>query len=325
MAEPPADLHTRRPSLPPGARGPLDAALLTRAAAALGLALTVVEEIDSTNAELVRQARTEAGAGDGDDAGHPGLWHPHSGRFDTAGLDRMGDPRRPGETGQAGAAGRPGDRPAAVGRVLVAERQTAGRGRMNRSWQSPPGSGLTVSLLLRPAVPMARLGWLPLVVGTALVGSLRAGLSVPAELKWPNDVLVGGNKLAGILAEVVPGLSAPPSVVVGFGLNVTATADELPPGGTSLLLAGADPARLDRSALLADFLRDIVTALARWEADPDQARDAYLAVCGTLGREVRVHLPDSSTVRGLATDVDQHGRLVVNGRAFGAADVVHLR
>ena len=127
---------------------------------------------------------------------------------------------------------------AAEGAVLVAEHQTRGRGRQGRQWVSRTGSALIFSVLLRPAaVPPADRGWLPLLTGVAVARALRQQAGVDAALKWPNDVLAGGAKLAGILAE-----QAGEAIVMGVGLNVAATRDELPPPGPGALpadLAGA--------------------------------------------------------------------------------------
>ncbi|MCM3920881.1 biotin--[acetyl-CoA-carboxylase] ligase [Frankia sp. AiPs1] len=293
---PAADASLRRSPIPAGNRGPLDAARLTAAVAAVGLDLTVIREIDSTNAALARIARGETS-----------------------------DPALAGLARQWRASPAPEDAPRGRGLALAAERQTAGRGRLDRSWVSRPGAGLTVSLLIQPRIAISRLGWLPMVVGMSLVSTVRAIAGVPAVLKWPNDVLVEGGKLAGILVEVVPVPASAPSVVIGFGLNVNAEPDELPDRSTSLLLAGADPAALDRTELLERILVGLVGALAAWEADPQAVRVAYLAMCATIGREVRVELPDGSADTGRATDVDPAGRLVVAGRAYSAGDVVHLR
>ncbi|SNQ46398.1 putative biotin-ligase [Frankia canadensis] len=276
-------------------RGPLDAARLVVLARAAGLGATVVEEIDSTNAALVRAGRGEAG--------EPALR----------------------ELARAWRLGGDGTEVADRGHVLVAERQTAGRGRLDRAWVSRPGAGLTVSLLLRLPVPPARLGWLPLVVGMALASTVRSVAGLPATLKWPNDVLVDGAKLAGVLVELVPIPPADPSVVIGFGLNVHAERDELPERSTSLRLCDADPRALDRTALLGSILGTLVTSLDAWAADPERARDAYLELCGTIGRQVRVELPDGTAELGTATDVDSTGRLVVDGRAYSAGDIIHLR
>ena len=118
------------------------------------------------------------------------------------------------------------------GQVLVAEEQTAGRGRLGRSWSSVPGASLTFSVLLRPdAVPAARRGWLTLLAGVAVASAVRSVGGVDAVLKWPNDVLVGDRKLAGILAEQSPDGSA---VVIGTGLNVAAAPGELPVSAAGL-------------------------------------------------------------------------------------------
>ncbi|AEH08534.1 MULTISPECIES: biotin--[acetyl-CoA-carboxylase] ligase [Protofrankia] len=218
---------------------------------------------------------------------------------------------------------------AGEGLVLVAEHQWAGRGRLDRSWASPSGAGLTFSVLLRPAVPAGALGWLPLVTGLSLASTLREFAGIPAGLKWPNDVLVAGEKLAGILAEAVPDRdrSGTVAVIVGIGLNVDNDVDELPPGATSVALRQRQESRplVGRGELLIELLRGLVRVYRRWLAEPTATAAAYRSVCDTLGQRVRVELPDGSVVTGTATDVDDHGRLVVDGRAFAAGDVVHLR
>lgn len=203
-----------------------------------------------------------------------------------------------------------------AGLVAVAEAQTAGRGRLDRSWTSPPRAGLTFSVLLRPDLPPAQWPWLPLWGGLAVAEALRARAGVEAELKWPNDVLVDDRKLCGLLAEV----PTPGALVLGIGLNVTTTAVELPHAqATSLALAGARTT--DRDTLLRALLRSLTTVLR----DPDAARVAYRQRCGTVGRRVRVELPAGRSVEGLAEAVDDDGRIVVDGIAYGAGDVVHLR
>ena len=199
------------------------------------------------------------------------------------------------------------------GLVVVAEAQTAGRGRQGRTWTSPPRAGLTLSVLLRPSLPPERWPWLPLWGGVAVARAVREQTGVDAVLKWPNDVLVGGRKLCGLLAEVpVPG-----AVVLGIGLNVTTRPDELPPGATSLLLEGATTT--DRDTLLRALLRSLADVLA--EASPD----GYRALCATLGSRVRVELPGGGAAEGVAQAVDDEGRLVVAGVPYSAGDVVHLR
>jgi BirA family biotin operon repressor/biotin-[acetyl-CoA-carboxylase] ligase len=212
---------------------------------------------------------------------------------------------------------------AAEGAVLVAEHQTAGRGRQDRSWLSPPRAGLTFSVLLRP--PRIS-GWLPLLAGLAVAAAVNEQAGLSAGLKWPNDVLVEvdgeDRKLAGLLAEVPAGGNG--AVVIGIGLNVTTAADELPDSrATSLKLAGA--MTTDREIMLKAMLRSFARAYASWRADPAALAPAYRSVCTTLGTRVRVELPGESAYEGMATDVDEDGRLVVGERAFAAGDVIHLR
>jgi BirA family biotin operon repressor/biotin-[acetyl-CoA-carboxylase] ligase len=204
----------------------------------------------------------------------------------------------------------------AAGLVVVAEEQTAGRGRLDRSWVSPPRAGLTFSVLLRPDLPAAQWSWLPLWTGLAVATALREHAQVDAQLKWPNDVLVDERKVCGVLAEVpVPG-----AVVLGIGLNVTTTEDELPHAqATSLRLAGAGTT--DRDTVL----RAVLRALGEVLADPHAARAAYRERCSTVGRSVRVELPAGTAVEGVAETVDDDGRLVVDGTPYAAGDVVHLR
>jgi BirA family biotin operon repressor/biotin-[acetyl-CoA-carboxylase] ligase len=212
------------------------------------------------------------------------------------------------------------------GLVVVAEHQTAGRGRLDRAWEAPARSSLTFSVLLRPRVPAAEWPWLPLLAGHALVTALREA-EVPAGLKWPNDVLVGERKLAGILLERVEAAEGP-AAVLGIGLNVSTTADELPVDtATSLALAtGSAP---DRTELLARVLGRLAEEYDDWQAGgPGRSaalRAAYTEACVTLGREVRVELPGGQTRTGTARAIDEGGRLVVDDFAVGAGDVVHVR
>lgn len=227
------------------------------------------------------------------------------------------------------------------GLVLVAEYQAGGRGRMGRTWTCPPRAGLTFSVLLRPGagVPAARWGWIPLLVGVAVRAAVARIGEVEAVLKWPNDLQLGPErrKAAGILAEVVGG-GPEAAVIVGTGLNVTVDADELPgPAATSLRLAGA--ATTDRDPLLRAILRQIATDFTAWrDAGGDVTESglaaAYLAVCDTVGQEVRVELPGTDGgsggfYTGTAEAVDADGRLVVRSdgevRAVAAGDVVHVR
>jgi BirA family biotin operon repressor/biotin-[acetyl-CoA-carboxylase] ligase len=221
------------------------------------------------------------------------------------------------------------------GQVLVAEEQTAGRGRLGRSWSSSPGESLTFSVLLRPAaVPAGRRGWLPLLTGVAVVSAVRAVSGVDAVLKWPNDVLVAERKLAGILAEQSPDGSA---VVIGTGLNVATPAEALPASSaglpaTSLLAEGAT---VSREALLLAVLGQLAHWYLTFRADPDPARagllDAYRSLSATLGRTVRAELPAGRVITGVASDIDPDGRLLIQETTatgvtpVSAGDVIHVR
>ncbi|MGR7023827.1 biotin--[acetyl-CoA-carboxylase] ligase [Geodermatophilus sp. URMC 62] len=223
---------------------------------------------------------------------------------------------------------RAADEDGTEGLVLVAEHQAAGRGRLTRTWTSPPRAGLTVSVLLRPDVPAARRGWLPLLAGIALGEAVGEVTGVRTSLKWPNDLLAAdGAKLAGILAEV-----SGTAVVVGTGLNVSTRAGELPPTGTSL--AQVTGAEVDRTPVLLAYLRALERRYLAWTAalgDPVVTGLAgdYLAWCSTVGAEVAVSLPDGSTLSGTATSVDWDGRLVVRTGAgtveLASGDVQHVR
>src|SRR5262252_4777561 len=180
------------------------------------------------------------------------------------------------------------------GTVLAAEVQTAGRGRLDRRWTCPPRAALSFSVLLRPdGVPAVARGWIPLLAGVAVAAGLRAQAGLDARLKWPNDVLVGGAKIAGILAE-----QAGDAVVLGIGINVTTRRDELPvPNATSVVLAGAAP---DREQLLVAVLGELETWYRRWAAavagtvpggDPAGLRAEYLRLSATVGQQVRVSMP----------------------------------
>ncbi|MFD4634989.1 biotin--[acetyl-CoA-carboxylase] ligase [Streptomyces sp. NPDC058284] len=224
------------------------------------------------------------------------------------------------------------------GAVLVAEEQSAARGRLDRRWSAPARSGLFFSVLLKPdEVPVERWGWLPLLTGVAVATGLSRVAGVDTALKWPNDLLVtvGGQerKAGGILVERA-GSASGGGVVVGVGINVTLREDELPvPTAGSLALAGA--ATTDRDPLLRAVLRSLEQWYGDWrgaDGDPAASRlqEAYAAGCATLGRRVRAELPGDRSVVGEAVAVDGDGRLVLATEEgvqepVGAGDIVHLR
>ncbi|WP_405489619.1 biotin--[acetyl-CoA-carboxylase] ligase [Nocardia sp. NBC_00511] len=211
--------------------------------------------------------------------------------------------------------------------VLIAETQERGRGRHDRQWVSPPRAQLAMSVLVRVrGIDPAVLGWLPLLTGIAVVDAVRADTGVKAVLKWPNDVLVDGRKLAGILAEVAA-VGDDPAVVVGIGVNVSLTEAELPvPHATSLSLAGAG--EVDRTGLVRAVLREFADRFATWEAagwDISALAAAYRDRCATIGAQVRAELPGGDVMTGMATGIDEYGRLLIGDRAVSAGDVTHLR
>ena len=222
-----------------------------------------------------------------------------------------------------------GDAAAADRTAVVAEYQSAGRGRFDRRWESPPRAGLTFSALFRPEVPLLQWSWLPLLAGVALAETVAGQTGLAVSLKWPNDLLGpdGEHKLAGILAQ-----TGEDAVVIGVGLNVSSTADELPVDtATSLALCGATA--LDRTALLVALLERLDARVAQWtdvggDAEACGLAAAYREWCSTLGRQVQVSTADRQ-LAGIAADVDPAGRLVLDtgsaSEALAAGDVTHVR
>ena len=208
---------------------------------------------------------------------------------------------------------------AADGLVVVAAHQRAGRGRLGRTWSAPPGASLLMSVLLRPALAPDDRHQVVMAAALAMAEAVEATTGVVATLKWPNDLLVGDRKLAGILAE-----AAGDAVVVGIGVNLDWP--EIPPElegiATATNLEGGRPT--SREAVLDAFLTGYEVRLA----DLDTTVNDYRARLGTVGRRVRVERADSQLV-GVATGVDEHGRLLVEvdgvTQAVAAGDVVHLR
>lgn len=219
--------------------------------------------------------------------------------------------------------------------LLVTTDQRAGRGRLDRSWITPPDTALAVSVVVRvPQLPVAARGWIPLIAGAAMTRAVRSQLTGTAHfaaLKWPNDVLLDAGKVCGILAEVVPG--HPDAVVIGAGVNTRMAPADLPvETATSFQAVGLE---CDEDRLLADYLTDLDRLLAALaSAGGDAVASGVLAevgsLCSTLGSDVAVSLPDGETLRGRAKRIDADGRLVVEQQSefestVSAGDVVHVR
>lgn len=223
--------------------------------------------------------------------------------------------------------------------VVVADHQTAGRGRLGREWVTPAGAALTFSAVVDPVVDDEWWPLVPLVAGYAVARVVRG------SLKWPNDVLLDQRKVCGVLVERVQVRAHGgnrPLAVVGVGINVDQTAAELPvPTATSLALSGQP---LDRTELFGQVLHSLRRFLGVMMGSPHTFVGAYRGRSDTLDRDVRVDLPDGSVLEGRATDIDEHGRLVVSpppadagngdgpavpglltGVAVAAGDVVHVR
>lgn len=212
--------------------------------------------------------------------------------------------------------------------VLLTDNQTAGRGRLDRSWDAPAGASLAISVLLRNLPTQAdALGWIPLAAGVAMAKAVAEQLSgYEVGVKWPNDVLVDGRKICGILAE-----STGDAVVLGAGINTQMTPEQLPvPTATSFAVLGV---HVDEDRLAADYLRtldELLTALVEaGDAETSGLFREVTARCLSIGRTVDVALPDGSALHGRATRVEKDGRLVVEvaGREnhIAAGDVVHAR
>jgi len=223
-------------------------------------------------------------------------------------------------------------------RVVLADHQSAGRGRLSRQWQAPACASIAVSCLVPlPARRTADAGWLPLLSGLAMRRALADIADVAGRLKWPNDVLVQEQpddpeatwlKISGVLCEMVFGGGL---VVIGAGANIDQTRTELPvETATSLALCGAGNVRHeDVIVRYLSVLADLLRAWAEGGGALDAVRAAYRSSCLTIGLDVDVHQPDGRVTRGAATGVDDAGRLVVRAgglsTAHAAGDVVHVR
>ncbi len=200
--------------------------------------------------------------------------------------------------------------------AFVADHQRAGRGRSGRAWVTPPGTSLTMSVVLRPEVARAAFAWVPMLSGLAVVRAL-AGLGVSARLKWPNDIVVDfqdadevpgwgySRKVAGILCEVE--LDA---VVVGIGINVSQRADEMPvTHATSLEVAGSSS--LSRGALLGRVVSELDVLVLAWEREPAMAHDLVARACTTIGEDIVVDVPGAAPLAGTAVGLSSDGGLEV--------------
>jgi BirA family biotin operon repressor/biotin-[acetyl-CoA-carboxylase] ligase len=216
---------------------------------------------------------------------------------------------------------------AAEGSLVVADHQTAGRGRLDRKWFSPPGSSLLFSVVLRPSIVVEDLGLLNLAAAAAVCGAV-AEEGVDPRVKWPNDVVLGGRKVGGILAEASLELNRAISVILGIGLNVNIPEDEFPPEirETAGSISSFSGKTHDRITLLTAFLRHFGRFYDGLPGRPPEwILNSYRQLCATLGQKVRVDLQNGS-LEGTAVDIHTSGGLILDsGEVIRVGDVVHLR
>jgi BirA family biotin operon repressor/biotin-[acetyl-CoA-carboxylase] ligase len=205
------------------------------------------------------------------------------------------------------------------GDLITAEYQSAGRGRLDRKFDATKSSALLFSFYIEPAIAIKDLGFLSLLVGASVTNTLNEMTkSESFKCKWPNDIVFGDRKIAGLLAEKFGS-----GVIVGVGINVSTSEEQLPvPHASSIFLATGTG--LDRNLLLVKILKDLESALKGWESGKDLT-SAYRKLSATLGREVRVELPGGSIVEAIARDIDSTGALHLdNGQIITVGDVIHL-
>ncbi|WP_439032436.1 biotin--[acetyl-CoA-carboxylase] ligase [Gordonia terrae] len=218
------------------------------------------------------------------------------------------------------------------GVVRITTDQTAGRGRHARTWTAPAGTQLAMSAAIDVGEHTEDLGWLSLLAGLAAVRGVDEAIGLHPTLKWPNDVLVDGKKVAGILSEYTRtehGPTGPGGVaVIGTGVNTTMAEDQLPvPTATSLHLSSGGEVPLTELAV--SYLQALSDLLDLWPHDLDGLAARYRDSSDTIGRRVRLVLPGDREVVGVATGVDSSGRIVVDADGqqvvAAAGDVTHLR
>ena len=207
------------------------------------------------------------------------------------------------------------------GDVFVTEFQSAGRGRLNRAFEATESSALLFSFYLEPKRKSLDWSAIPLLTGLGLVNALaKLDEKIVTNLKWPNDLLIGDKKVAGILAE-----ARTDGVIVGIGLNVEMTESELPvPTATSLALESFS--ELNRNVILPEILKSIALTIELWASGSQDVFDQYRQASSTLGKEVEVHLPSGEIISSRATGISDVGELLLaNGAQVNVGDVIHLR
>ena len=205
------------------------------------------------------------------------------------------------------------------GEVIAADYQSAGRGRLDRTFDAPPQSALLFSFFVTPKRKRDDWSFVSFLSALAMQKVISEYLPEPATLKWPNDILIGDRKVAGLLAQQVS-----EGVIVGIGLNVSISSDELPvPTATSLLIAGSK--KIDRNLLLSEFLTSFEKIFSQWESGEDFI-EQYEKVSSTIGRDIRVEVLGRDPLLGKAVGISAQGALILDdGTKVNVGDVVHLR
>ena len=206
------------------------------------------------------------------------------------------------------------------GQVIVTEFQSNGRGRLDRTFEAPAKSALLFSFYIKPRKQRSEWGFIPLIAGLSLVRSITTiDTAMNVSLKWPNDLLINEKKCAGIIAQTTT-----EGIVLGIGLNVSMTSEELPvPTATSLAIEGSK--FVERNSLLSQVLNIFAELFESWE-EGFELLSEYSDVSSTIGKKVRVELPGGENLEGTVARISPTGELVLDdGRHVSAGDVIHLR
>ena len=210
---------------------------------------------------------------------------------------------------------------AAVGDVYLAEFQSAGKGRLDRRFESAASDSVLVSLAISPKhQPQSRWGWVPLVAGVAAASAIMESTGISASLKWPNDVMINDKKAGGIIAEKIDDV-----IVLGIGINCMQSENNLPaPGATSLSIHS--DSLVNRNAVVISLLNAVARFVKAWDEKPLPVENKYRQLSATLEQRVKALLPDGSEIVEKAIAISSEGALVLaNGRELVAGDVTHIR
>lgn len=228
------------------------------------------------------------------------------------------------------------------GTVVIADCQTAGKGRLGREWHSPPHMNLYFSVILTQHLPQSLICWIPLVTGVAMAETIEEITNLRVSLKWPNDLVVGTKKLGGILCESATKGPESRATIVGVGININCREPSFPQElkeiATSLVLQTGYP--IDRQMFIGRLFSKLEFFYDRvWEADLSTLHSTYTSRCSTLGRHIQIQLPDKTPIEGIASNIGEEGELniipsdsspasemkIPSTISIRAGDVIHLR